>query len=223
MKKTLWIVLAVVIIIGLWFWSSYNKLVTANESVDGQWAQVETQYQRRFDLIPGLVSDVQGAMAQETKVFSDLADARANYSGATTVDEKAAAATQVEGSLGRLIAVMENYPTLKSIDTVTTMMAQLEGTENRVSVERTRFNEYVKNFNVMIKRLPTNLVAGMFGFSERSYFEAASGAEIAPTFDLTGETEKAADETPVIDKTPAAGTVPAVNEASGTMEVMPTF
>lgn len=184
MKKTLIIILAVVVILGLWFWSAYNRLVTASETVDNQWAQVETQYQRRFDLIPNLVESVKGAMGQEVKVFGDLAAARANYSGAQTVNDKAEAATQVEGAFSRLLAVMENYPELRSTETVTTLMTQLEGTENRVSVERSRFNESVKNFNVMIKRLPTNLIAGLLGFSEKNYFEAVSEAATVPTVDL---------------------------------------
>ncbi len=185
MKKTVWIaIIAAVVIIGAWFWSSYNSLVTANEGVDNQWAQVQTQYQRRFDLIPNLVSSVKGAMAQEQSVFDALAEARTKYSGATSVNDKAAAATQVESALGRLLVVMENYPQLKSIDTVQTLMAQLEGTENRISVERSRFNDEVKAFNVMIKRFPTNMIAGMFGFAEKTYFEVSAAAATAPTVDL---------------------------------------
>lgn len=184
MKKPLLIILAVVIVIGLWLFMSYNKLVTASEVVDGQWAQVETQYQRRFDLIPNLVNAVKGAMSQEEKIFGDLADARANYSGANNVNAKAEAATQVEGALSRLLVIMENYPQLKSIDTVQTLMAQLEGTENRISVERSRFNEEVKAYNVMIKRLPTNLIAGSFGFNDKTYFQVAAGVEVAPKVDL---------------------------------------
>jgi len=185
MKKTIWIIIiAAVVIIGGWFWSSYNRLVTANEGVDNQWAQVETQYQRRFDLIPNLVAAVKGAMGQEQKVFDDLAAARASYSGAQTVNDKAAAATQVESSFGRLLAIMENYPQLKSIDTVQTLMAQLEGTENRISVERGRFNDQVQNFNVMIKRFPTNLIAGMYGFSAKTYFQVSDTAAVAPTVNL---------------------------------------
>jgi len=185
MKKTVWIIIiAAVLIIGAWFWSSYNKLVTANESVDNQWAQVQTQYQRRFDLIPNLVNAVKGAMTQEQSVFDALAEARANYSGAQSVNDKAAAATQVESSLSRLLAIMENYPELKSIDAVQTLMAQLEGTENRISVERGRFNDEVRNFNVMIKRFPTNMIAGMYGFSAKTYFEVSAAAAAAPTVDL---------------------------------------
>lgn len=185
MKKTIWlIILAVVVIIGVWLWSSYNRLVTANESVDNQWAQVETQYQRRFDLIPNLVAAVKGAMEQEQEVFGNLAEARANYSGAKTVNDKAAAATEVESALSRLLVIMENYPQLKSVEAVQTLMAQLEGTENRISVERGRFNEAVKNFNVMIKRVPTNLIAGWFGFTEKTYFQVAPATAEAPKVDL---------------------------------------
>jgi LemA protein len=188
MKKTLWIVLiaiiALVVIIGGWFWTSYNSLVTANEAVDGQWAQVETQYQRRFDLIPNLVEAVKGAMSQEQQVFGDLAKARENYSGANTVNEKAAAASQVEGAFGRLLAIMENYPQLKSIETVQTLMVQIEGTENRISVERGRFNDEVKAFNIMIKRFPMNILAGMYGFPEKIYFQVAPETANAPKVDL---------------------------------------
>lgn len=185
MKKTGWIIVAVVVILGLWLLSAYNRLVTANEGVDGQWAQVETQYQRRFDLIPNLVNSVQGAMEQEQSIFSELAAARANYSGAATANEKAAAAGQVESAFGRLLAIMENYPELRSIETVQTLMVQLEGTENRISVERSRFNDQVRTFNVMIKRFPTRLLAGLYGFSERVYFEVAAGVENAPLVDIS--------------------------------------
>lgn len=184
MKKALIIILALAIIIVAWLWTSYNKLVTANEQVDNQWAQVEVQYQRRFDLIPNLVEAVKGAMSQEQKVFGDLAAARANYSGASTVNGKAEAATQVESALSRLLVIMENYPELKSIATVQTLMAQLEGTENRVSVERNRFNEEVKGYNLLTKRFPSNIMASVFNFSEKAYFQVAPAAAEAPKVDL---------------------------------------
>lgn len=184
MKKTWLIVLAVVVILGGFLWSTYNSLVTLNEQADGQWAQVETQYQRRFDLIPNLVNSVKGSMTQEQKVFGDLAEARTKYSGALTPDEKAAAATQVEGALGRLLVVMENYPQLKSIDAVQTLMSQLEGAENRISVERKRFNDTLKEFNLRVKRFPGNFIAGMFRFSERAYFESTDAAAQAPEVQL---------------------------------------
>ncbi|MBU0722016.1 LemA family protein [Patescibacteria group bacterium] len=180
MKKALIILAIVVAILALYAWGIYNKMIVANEGVDNMWAQVETQYQRRFDLIPNLVNSVKGAMAQEQKVFGDLADARTRYSGAATVNEKVDAATQIEGALGRLLVIMENYPQLKSVETVQTLMVQLEGTENRISVERKRFNDVARDFNVMVKRIPAKLFARMFGFSEKTYFDAATGAENAP-------------------------------------------
>jgi LemA protein len=185
MTKKIWLAVGVLaVILVAWLWISYNSLVTANENVDSSWKQVETQYQRRFDLIPNLVAAVKGTMNQEQKVFGDLAQARANYSGAQTASDKAAAASQVENSLGRLLVIMENYPTLKSIDVVQTLMAQLEGTENRISVERSRFNDQVRDFNVMIKRFPMNILASTYGFSEKQYFNADTQAAQAPKVDL---------------------------------------
>lgn len=180
MKKTLYIIGAIIVIILLYGWATYNGLVTASISIDGQWAQVETQYQRRLDLIPNLVESVKGIFKQEQTIFTALADARTHYSGAVGVDAKARAAGEVESALGRLLAVVENYPQLKSADTVQTLMSQLEGTENRVSVERKRFNDTVANYNLKTKRFPSNLLASMFGFGPRAYFEAAKGAENAP-------------------------------------------
>lgn len=159
---------------------TYNGLVSANVGVDSQWAQVETQYQRRFDLIPNLVESVKGIMKQEQAIFSEIAEARTRYSGATTVDEKVRAAGQVESALGRLLVITENYPQLKSADTVQTLMSQLEGTENRVSVERKRFNDGVANYNLLTKRFPSSVIASLFGFGSRDYFEAVAGSEKAP-------------------------------------------
>ncbi|MFH1161821.1 MAG: LemA family protein [Candidatus Jorgensenbacteria bacterium] len=180
MKKVWWIILAVVVVVLLYGWSAYNGFVGKNEAVDNQWAQVESQYQRRLDLIPNLVESVKGMMKQEQAIFDTLAEARTKYAGAATVDAKAAAAGAVETALGRLLAVVENYPTLKSSENVQTLMAQLEGTENRVSVERQRFNDTVRVLNVAVKTFPSNVIAGIFGFGERTYFEAAAGAENAP-------------------------------------------
>ena len=184
MSKTTKIVLAVVAILIVYVFVSYNSLVTLNESVDAQWAKVETQYQRRLDLIPNLVNSVKGILTQEQKIFGELADARTRYSGAQNANDKAIAASQVESSLGRLLVIVENYPALASSQNIKDLMTQLEGTENRVSVERTRFNDEVKAYNVTIKRFPKNILAGMFGFGERAYFQAAAGAENAPKVEL---------------------------------------
>ena len=180
MKKSIVIVLVVVVLLVLYGVTMFNSLVSKNEEVDNQWAKVETQYQRRFDLIPNLVETVKGAMKQEQDVFGKIADARTKYAGSKTVDEKAVAASEVEGALARLLVVMENYPQLKSMDVVLSLKDELAGTENRVSVERTRFNDTVKEINVSVKKFPTNLFAFLFGFGERSYFQAVVGSEEAP-------------------------------------------
>ena len=184
MKKTLIIIAAVALVVAFYAVSVYNGLIGKGEAVDNQWAQVETQYQRRLDLIPNLVESVKGIMKQEQAIFGALAEARTRYAGAITVNDKAAAATGVESAFGRLLAVMENYPQLKSSENVQTLMVQLEGTENRVSVERKRFNDAVRALNVSIKTFPSRLVASIFGFTERNYFEAAAGAENAPAVKL---------------------------------------
>jgi len=185
-KKSAWIIalVAVIVIIVLWVVGFYNSIINLSESVDNQWAQVETQYQRRFDLIPNLVASVKGVLTQEQTVFGDIADARTRYAGAATVNEKAEAATQVESALSRLLVIMENYPVLKSNETVQSLMVELEGTENRISVERKRFNDSVKVYNVRIKTFPSNLLAKMFNFDERNFFEAVEGSEQAPAVDL---------------------------------------
>ena len=177
MKKSTYIILGIVVLVGLYVTMTYNRLVTTSEGADAQWAKVETQYQRRFDLIPNLVESVKGVMKQEQAVFTALAEARTRYSGAQTVDARAAAAGQVESALGRLLVITENYPQLKSSETVQTLMSQIEGTENRVSTERTRFNDMINGYNLTVKRFPSSAVASIFGFAERAYFEAVEGAD----------------------------------------------
>ncbi len=186
MKKT-WIIIGIVVaLLVLWCASAYNSFVRLDQEVAGQWGKVETQYQRRFDLIPNLVESVKGIFEQEKEVFGALAEARTRYAGASTPDARAAAATGVESALARLLVVMENYPQLRSSEAVTTLMAQLEGTENRISVERSRYNDAVGAYNVAIRRFPSNIMAGVFGFSTpKAFFEAATGAENAPAVDLT--------------------------------------
>jgi LemA protein len=175
---------AVAVFLAMSLMGFYNQLVTKAEGVDNQWAQVETQYQRRFDLIPNLVSSVEGIMEQEQEVFGAIAEARTKYSGATSVDEKAEAASGLESALGRLLVIIENYPELRSSENVMALMDELAGTENRISVERGRYNDLVRDYNVTIKRFPARLIAGMFGFEERAFFEAAEGAEEAPKVEI---------------------------------------
>lgn len=166
------------------FFGAYNNLVTKATAIDGQWAQVETQYQRRYDLIPNLVASTKGFLEQEKTIFTEIAEARTRYDSAKTVDEKAAGASQVDSALARLLVIIENYPTLKSNETVARLMDELAGTENRVSVERRRFNELVQDYNLTIKRIPTNILAGLMGFKDRAYFESVTGAEVAPKVTL---------------------------------------
>ena len=180
MKTILGVLLAVMVLAGIYYWTTYNTLIRLNEGVDAQWAQVETQYQRRFDLIPNLVESVKAVMAQEKEIFLGIAEARTRYSGASSANDKAAAATEMEGALARLLVVMENYPQLKSSENVQTLMVQLEGTENRISVERMRFNDLVKGFNVAIKQIPAKWIATSLGYAERNYFDAVEGSETAP-------------------------------------------
>ena len=180
MKKITLIILAIVVIVAIYAIASYNSLVTLSVGADTQWKQVETDYQRRFDLIPNLVESVKGSMKQEQSVFTAIADARTKYSGAKTADEKAQAAGKVESALGRLLVITENYPSLKSSEAVQSLMSQLEGSENRISVQRMRYNDTVKSYNLKVMRFPSSIVASMFGFGERSYFEAQKGAEKAP-------------------------------------------
>lgn len=181
---SLFIILGVVLVIGLWAMGSYNSFVRLSATVDTQWAQVETQYQRRFDLIPNLVASVQGSMKQETTIFTAIANARMGYAGARTTNEKVVAAGQMESALSRLLVITENYPVLKSNENVQTLMSQLEGTENRVSVERMRYNDTVKEYNIKVKSFPGSMFAKMFGFELKKMFEADKAAATAPKVQL---------------------------------------
>lgn len=181
MSKKILIGIAVVIgLVGIYFISTYNSLVTLNTEADTKWKQVEVDYQRRFDLIPNLVESAKGVMKQEQAIFIAIAEARTRYSGATTPEARNAAAGQVEGALGRLLAVVESYPQLKSSEVVQTLMSQLEGSENRISVARVRYNDTTMIYNLKVKRIPSSIVASMFGFKEKIYFEATKGAEVVP-------------------------------------------
>lgn len=188
MSRGLIIVLAIVVIIGIMVMSVvgvYNSMVTMSENVDAQWAMVESKLQRRYDLIPNLVNSVKGIMTQEQEVFGNIADARARLAGAATASEEVAASNELEGALSRLLVVMEAYPELRSVESVNNLMDELAGTENRISVERDRYNESVREYNSSIKRFPRNLLAGTMGFDPKLYFEATEGAETAPEVELT--------------------------------------
>ncbi|MBR5205612.1 MAG: LemA family protein [Alistipes sp.] len=193
MKKSTWIILGVIAVVVIWAIGSYNGLVTKDEKVSEAWANVETVYQRRADLIPNLVSTVKGYAAHEQETLQSVVKARANATNitldpttATAEDMKRymAAQQEVGSALGRLIAIAESYPDLKANQNFLELQKQLEGTENRISTERRKYNETVKSFNASIRRFPTNLIAGMFGFEKRSMFEAQEGAEVAPVVEF---------------------------------------
>jgi LemA protein len=168
------------LVVGLYVRSTYNGLVEKDQSVESQWSNVETQLQRRFDLIPNLVESVRGIFEQEREVFGQLADARARYSGAATVEDRAQAAGELESALSRLLVIVENYPELRSQANVTQLMDELAGTENRIGVERSRYNERVLTYNNTVKRFPSNVIAGMFGYDEREFFQATPGSTEPP-------------------------------------------
>jgi LemA protein len=183
MKKSqsiLLVLLVVAVLIGVSGVRSYNDLVKENEAIDGQWAQVENQLQRRNDLIPNLVSTVKGYASHEEKVFTDIANARAKLGGAGTVDQRAEAAGELQGAISRLLMVAENYPELKANLQFQNLMDELSGTENRLAVERMRFNEYVRDFNARTKQFPTVLLARIAGFLPRAYFEVPEEVKGVP-------------------------------------------
>lgn len=178
------IIIGVVLLLGSWFMSSYNSFVTLDQKTDTQWAQVENQLERRFDLVPNLVNTVKGITKQELDVFTAIAEARTRYSGAQTTDAKVAAANEYQSALGRLLVITENYPQLKSAEAFTTLMAELAGTENRIAVERGRFNEAVGEYNVATNRIPGSLLATVFGFKEKELFKASEAAQTTPVVDF---------------------------------------
>lgn len=179
-----WAILGVtallVLLLVVWPWSGFNSLVQMDEEINAAWAQVENQLQRRYDLIPNLVETVKGYARHEEAVFKELADARSRYAGAATPQEKMAAAGQLESALGRLLVVVENYPNLKADQRFAQLQDELAGTENRIAVERMRYNQAVRRYNATIRRLPYNILASLFNFQPREYFEATGGAQEAP-------------------------------------------
>lgn len=158
----------------------YNSFVTKENDVEGQWQQVEVQYQRRFDLIPNLVQAAKGAQIQEQKIFGDIAEARTRYAQGSNPEERVAAANDLESGLGRLLAVFENYPQISSNENILRLQDELAGTENRISVERRRYNDIVRSYNTSVSRFPGVLFAGIFGHDKKTYFESDVAAADAP-------------------------------------------
>lgn len=182
-RGLIWLIgiVAVIVILLGWLIGTYNSLVTKDVAVSTAWSQVENQYQRRLDLIPNLVNTVKGYAKHEQNIFIEVANARARLAGATTVKDKIAAAGGLEGALARLLAIVENYPALKADANFRQLMDNLEGTENRIAVARMRYNEAVQTYNIAVRRFPTNLLVGLFGFErEKPLFQAEKGAEKAP-------------------------------------------
>src|SRR5499426_2905324 len=159
---------------------SYNRFVGQEEAIKTQWAQVENQLQRRNDLIPNLVETTKGIAQQEKDVFGQIADSRARLAGAKTPEETIQAANQQSAALARLLVVVENYPQLRSSESFNRLMDELSGTENRIAVERMRYNERVQEYNVSRRRFPSNITAGVFGFKEYPLFNAPPEAERVP-------------------------------------------
>ena len=187
MKKWIWI--GVVAVVAIFFYATYNGFVNREEGLKSAWSNVETQYQRRADLIPNLVNTVKGYAAHETQTLNEVTEARAratsiNLSADDLTPERHAqfqrAQAEVRSALGRLIAVSESYPDLKANQNFLELQAQLEGTENRIAVARKDFNAAAQQYNVSVRRFPANLVARMFGFGQKPYFESAEGAAAAP-------------------------------------------
>jgi LemA protein len=159
---------------------TYNSFVTLDESVKASWAQVENQLQRRFDLIPNLVETVKGFARQEKEVFIGVTEARSKVAGAGSIPEKIQANNQLTGALSRLLLVVERYPDIKSNQNFLRLQDELAGTENRIAVERRRYNEMVKTYNVRVRTFPDNIFAGMFGFDKATFFEVPEAAKTAP-------------------------------------------
>ena len=177
---TIGVILLLVISFFGFFKGTYNRFVSMDEAVKGSWAQVENQLQRRFDLIPNLVETVKGYAKQEKDVLVEVTNARAKVGGAGTVPDKINANNELSGALSRLLVVVEKYPDLKSNQNFISLQDELAGTENRIAVERIRYNDTVKAYNVAIRSFPANLLAGMFGFQKAAFFEAPAAAKATP-------------------------------------------
>lgn len=183
-------IIIVGVIVAVWGFGVYNKLVSNDENVKQSWGQVENQYQRRYDLIPNLVETVKGYAKHESEVFEKVAEARSGVGKLTVTPEVLdnpeafrrfqQAQDALSSALTRLLAVSENYPDLKANQNFLSLQAQLEGTENRIAVERQRFNQSVQTYNTLVRRMPSAIIASFSGFRERPYFEAVQGANVAP-------------------------------------------
>jgi len=175
------VVVLIVVLVILGSVGVYNSIVSKQETITAKWAQVENQLQRRNDLIPNLVNTVKGYAAHEKTVLEDITNARSQWASASSVEKKVKAAGAIDRALGRLLMVTENYPNLKADQTFLKLMDELSGTENRISVERMRYNEAVRDYNITVRIFPGNIVAGMFGYKAATeYFKAEEKAKTVP-------------------------------------------
>ena len=175
------VILLLIVIGGI---SSYNGLVGLSEEVDNKFATIDTMLQRRADLIPNLVNTVKGYTNQEQSVIDSVTEARAKLNNANSVADKANADQELTSALNNLLVIVENYPDLKSSENFINLQDELAGTENRIATARKDYNDAVKEYNAKIKRFPTNIISGMFGFEEQEYFQATEGSEEVPTVDF---------------------------------------
>ena len=181
MKKGLLIVLGIAVVMGLWMSSGYNKLVNYSEAVPAAWSQVETVLQRRYDLIPNLVNTVKGYAKHEKDLLTEVTRLRSQWGEAKNQGQKIAAANGLESALSKLMVVVEQYPQLKANENFIRLQDELAGTENRIAVERMRYNGTVNSYNVTVRVFPTNILAGIFGFKKsENYFEGDKPAQQAP-------------------------------------------
>lgn len=190
-KKIIWIAVIVVAVLAIFGWikNSYNGMVSKQESVEAQWAQVENVYQRRADLIPNLVATVKGYAEHESSTLTDVINARAKATGITLdptdlepedIARFQAAQDELSGALSRLLVSVERYPDLKANQNFLDLQSQLEGTENRITVERQKFNDKAREYNQYVRAFPRNIIANMFDFEKIGYFKAVAGSEVAP-------------------------------------------
>ena len=187
-KGLVGLVLVVLVVLGFGgcIAGNYNSLVQRKADVENKWAQVDNQLQRRGDLIGNLVETVKGAAGQEQTVFGEIAQARAAMAGARTPQQGIAAAQGMDGAIGRLLVVLENYPQLKSMESFTQLMDEIAGTENRIATERMRYNDSVKGYNVAVRSFPMNLFAGMFNFKEAPNYPVPEASKAVPKVDFSG-------------------------------------
>jgi LemA protein len=180
-------VLVVLLIFGLWVVGIYNGLVTLDNTCEEKWAQVENQYQRRADLIPNLVNTVKGYAAHEQQLFTEVTNLRSQWASAVSSGDRSAqieAARGMDSAISRLLLVAENYPDLKASQNFLALQSQLEGTENRIAVERMRYNEVVRQYNIKIKKIPDRFIANLAGYTKKDYFEADPGTQTVPNVEF---------------------------------------